>query len=89
MTSPKGAEGAFVFASQFDGTSSEELCLVYLIGLDSDLDSDDVSDPDAPLFRPLCRREAVRAAERYAAQHDWEVTQIRCLRPRHVETVAD
>ena len=81
MTSSEGAEGAFVLASHFAGTTSEELCLVYLIGLDSD----DVSDPDAPLFQPLCRREAVRAAGQYAARRDWELTQIRCLRARHVE----
>ena len=84
MISPEGAEGAFVFASHFGGTASEELCLVYLIGLESD----EVSDIDAPLFQPLCRREAIRAAGLYAARHDWELTQIRCLRPPHIENYA-
>ena len=81
MINSDGNEGAFVLTSSYSETSPHELCQVYLIGLDGE----EPSDLDAPLFRPLCRQEAVRAACQYARQRSWELTQIRCLRPREVE----
>ena len=77
MTSSEGSEGAFAIASHYDGPRSAELCLVYLIGLDGD----ENTVLDAPLFQPLSRHEAVRAAGQYAIRRNWELTQIRCLRP--------